>query len=368
MKRLLRSCVVFIFALVLVLNVYLPGVASAQASLPQSFVTADGLYTFDYPASPWAAAESEAGLVDVANNVNALGLSPTEIQRGMVGLRFFLPEAVYRFGFNPTDTLDTVREVYDYSSPRTISTGSRDAVVVDVGDDATNFILAFSELEGGGLFIAAMFALVADGGLAPYQDVLLGVADSLRYYNNATPVRDPGDFEALARLSEVDTANLPTLDMRYQPEGTALALMLPAGSNPTYMGDIRIMSPNMGTGAVTPGEFVLFVLAPQILGPNSAFEAAETGRGAALQLILWLRFQRYDLNVRNYSRLESTTINGRDYALFTLRTDLGDAAVLAYEVAEGVPILLYGFAAQDDLQNMLPTFLAVAESTQYSGD
>lgn len=235
--------------------------AGAQGDLSQTFTSADGSFSFRYPAG-WVVGE-EYGTILLANSPDALGAAgeANQLAPGQVTITILPPAGVRsQFGAMGIPLDAGPRPVIDgfiaqlgaasFSAPQEFTVGSR-AVVSTLGtlDDQTQAVYAV-DLGAGGLMVAAV--VTAPGEEGQYDSTLVAVIESVQ----ASAPPEPTETGSLVWQQQRPVSQDPLAEGGYA-EATALAV----GPDDTiYVADsfvgIHVFAPD-GTeqGTIHPSGF-----------------------------------------------------------------------------------------------------------------
>jgi len=371
------SAAVLILAALLVLVPLATSAAPAAAQgddplpLTQTIVTEDGRYAADYPAAPWFAVEDIPNGITVTNDetVYTEGVFPPGA--GQAALIVLFPETVGDLGWVPEDTLDDVRANFPDDPFETIFIEGRETVAVDLSDADTDFVFYYFRLPGAGLTIAAY--ATGTGQFDDYSATMTAIIGSMRTTANTPTANVPADEDALpvfrdaiapvATANTVDFEALPQLAQTSQSDNGNVSVRYPVGYSSFDDGNLVILPPgNTTSGEIPSGQLALYGISPLIDPEAAAFALADSGVGMAMQQTLYFRLVRPGVTPRNFSTNETFVIGDRAYDMFTFTSAFGDIVMIGFEFADGSPGLLYALSAPNEMQEQLPTVIAIADS------
>ena len=352
-----------VISLLLLLSVLTPAQILAQDPLTESITTEDGDYIVDYP-SGWDVFEG-GGLIGISNRPD---VDIDDMQSGDMAGLIVPPTAIDFLGFEQSDTPQfaaTIMENDDSgvtpSSQVLIDLGSKEGFRVDFNDEELDSMVMFFEVDGG---LAAIIGNTLPGEMGDYATTLYAIAAHFRTVGSAPPEALPNfDNPMVATTDEIDLESLPSLDQTYTSNNGQLSLRMPSQWSADESTVISILSPNGVTqGEVPSGEVSVYIRIPDVIPYEGAVVvAADTGKGMALQWGLLFRFVYPDLGAINFVG-EQFTLDGREMYLLSYQAGFGDIALIGFNLDDGIGVMAYAISAPNEMDEQLPTVLAIAAS------
>lgn len=219
----------------------------AQEPLPldQTYVSSDGVLTFDYPTG-WIVQEDENTIM-VSNIEEAVAAD--EIGEGEIGLSIWKPSSVATFGADvPEDVLaifaDTVTSANDtaFVGPITqIQVGDRRVVQASIGDDSFKGVVLAFDLGDENMVLVLLFGLASDTAYEDFEPTLFHIIESIVLADSTQevePIDGEPDAETPSGVALTESFSGLGMTINY-PEGwiaRETAYSIEVVNDPAYIG------------------------------------------------------------------------------------------------------------------------------------